>query len=80
MKTNLGMSTVNLQNTVTSMLTASYEADLKILESKAFFNSELERQLENYYAGLCDIYRFILCQCDSHQRNPLHYAALSKFS
>jgi len=44
------------------------------------FNIRVQNLFEKYSRDLIDRYRHILCQQDSHNRNPIHYAAMSKFT
>ena len=44
------------------------------------FNIRVQNLLESYARDLINRYRQALCQQDNHRRNPLHYAAMSKFT
>lgn len=80
MKLGFGMTNINLTNTFGFILTASIDADLKIKAKKLKYSEELVRKLREYYAGIVNLYRVAITTLDSNRRNPLHYAALSKFT
>ena len=80
MKMGFGMSSINLQNTVGFLLTASIEADVEIKKKKQEFETELETKLRNYYKGLAKLFEVMIEERDLHNRNSLHYAGLSKFT
>lgn len=44
------------------------------------FNIRVQNLFEEYARDLINRYRQILCQQDIHKRNPIHYAAMSKFT
>jgi len=80
MKASLGMSTMNLQSTGNLNLTASIEADLRIQAEKQKFDLKLLESLDNFFKSTCELFNQVLNTSDEYQRNPLHYASLSKFT
>lgn len=44
------------------------------------FNIRIQNLFEQYARDLINRLRSILCQQDSNMRNPIHYAAMSKFT
>jgi len=44
------------------------------------FNIRVQNLFESYARDLINRYRQILCQQDIHRKNPMHYAAMSKFT
>jgi len=44
------------------------------------FNVKITNLFERYSLRIIDRYRSILCQRDKFGRNPIHYAAMSKFT
>ncbi|CAG9328088.1 unnamed protein product [Blepharisma stoltei] len=80
MKLGFGMTNINLTNTAAWILTSSIDADIKIKAKKLEYSEELVRKLRDYFSKVVQLYRSALGQVDSKRRNPLHYAALSKFT
>lgn len=80
LKLTNGMKTLSLTAKDQTILTASLEADLEHRKKKQFFYIDLEQMLQKYLFDILIAYRSALTQLDSHGRNPLHYAALSKFT
>jgi ankyrin repeat protein len=80
LKVSNGIKTLNLTAADSSILTASLEADLEMRKKKQFFNIDLEQILQKYLFDILIAYRSALTQLDQHGRNPLHYAALNKFT
>ena len=44
------------------------------------FNIRVQNLFESYARDLINRLRLILCQQDLHRRNPIHYAAMSKYT
>ncbi len=54
--------------------------DAETVKRHEEFNIRVQSLFEQYARDLIDRYRQILCQSDEHKRNPIHYAAMSKFT
>lgn len=54
--------------------------DAETVKRHEEFNIRVQNLFEQYARDLINKYRQILCQQDSHKRNPIHYAAMSKFT
>ena len=79
MKKAHGMKSLSLAGDSNKMLTASLEADLEIKMQKTLFDVDLEAALRRYYVSVVDGLRQA-CEPDQHQRNPLHYGAMARFT
>jgi hypothetical protein len=54
--------------------------DAETIKRHEEFNIRVQNLFESYSKDLIDRFRKILLQNDMHKRNPIHYAAMSKFT
>lgn len=54
--------------------------DAETIKRHEEFNIRVQNLFESYAKDLVDRYRRILLQQDIHLRNPIHYAAMSKYT
>ena len=78
-KVSHGMKSMTITGSNLKVLTASLEADLEIKKQKTLFDVDLEAALRRYYVSVVDSLRQA-CEPDRHQRNPLHYGAMARFT
>lgn len=79
LKFGISMQNISLRNTIAMYLSKTLNLSRlpqKPIESK----KELKVRIDDYIKKTADRYRNMLCTTDNYRRNPLHYAAMSKFT